>query len=57
MAEPALFSDVVVVGAGNAALTMALAVCEAGALVLEKASADERGGRGAPQTPIAPPDS
>jgi succinate dehydrogenase/fumarate reductase flavoprotein subunit len=32
--EHELFSDVVVVGAGNAALTAALAACEAGAQVL-----------------------
>ena len=34
MEESELFSDVVVVGAGNAALTAALAACEAGAQVL-----------------------
>jgi succinate dehydrogenase/fumarate reductase flavoprotein subunit len=44
--ELELFSEVVVVGAGNAALTAALAAAEASAhvLVLEKASAEERGG-------------
>lgn len=46
MEEPELLIDVVVAGAGNAALTAALAAAEAGAqvLVLEKASAEERGG-------------
>ena len=39
--------DVVVVGAGNAALCAALAAREAGVLVLERAPQDERGGNSA----------
>jgi tricarballylate dehydrogenase len=46
MSEPSLRADVVVVGAGNAALCAALAAAQAGArvLVLEKAPFAERGG-------------